>query len=205
MHIFDEYKKIKPFYQKELKRIFILLTIAFFVICIVTGIFLYNNQDIANHLFMEIKKLLLSKDVLNDAGTISVSSLIANNLLVSFISILTGVIPFFFLPVFSLLLNAGMIGVVFGAMPITSSSVLFLMMGLVPHGIFEITALLLSLTLGVYLCKEMCLRVIGKKREISNTQMIFHIVRIYLLVIVPLMIIAGFIETYITPLLMNAV
>lgn len=205
MHIFDEYKKIKPFYQKELKRIFILLTIAFFVICIVTGIFLYNNQDIANHLFMEIKKLLLSKDVLNDAGTISVSSLIANNLLASFISILTGVIPFFFLPVFSLLLNAGMIGVVFGAMPITSSSVLFLMMGLVPHGIFEITALLLSLTLGVYLCKEMCLRVIGKKREISNTQMIFHIVRIYLLVIVPLMIIAGFIETYITPLLMNAV
>lgn len=205
MHIFDEYKKIKPFYQKELKRIFILLTIAFFVICIVTGIFLYNNQDIANHLFMEIKKLLLSKDVLNDAGTISVSSLIANNLLASFISILTGVIPFFFLPVFSLLLNAGMIGVVFGAMPITNSSVLFLMMGLVPHGIFEITALLLSLTLGVYLCKEMCLRVIGKKREISNTQMIFHIVRIYLLVIVPLMIIAGFIETYITPLLMNAV
>lgn len=205
MHIFDEYKKIKPFYQKELKRIFILLTIAFFVICIVTGIFLYNNQDIANHLFMEIKKLLLSKDVLNDAGTISVSSLIANNLLASFISILTGVIPFFFLPVFSLLLNAGMIGVVFGAMPITNSSVLFLMMGLVPHGIFEITALLLSLTLGVYLCKEMCLRVISKKREISNTQMIFHIVRIYLLVIVPLMIIAGFIETYITPLLMNAV
>lgn len=205
MHIFDEYKKIKPFYIKELKRIFMIMLIAFFAISILTGIFLYNNQDIANRLLMEVSKLLLSKDILNEAGTLDVSSLIANNLFASFTSILTGVIPFFFFPVFSLILNAGMIGVVFGAMPITHSSVLFIVMGLVPHGIFEITALLLSLTLGVYLCKEMCLRIIGKKREISNSQMILHIVRIYLLVIVPLMIVAGFIETYVTPLLMNAV
>lgn len=205
MPIFDEYKKIKAFYKKELQRIFISMIILFFVICIITSIFLYYNQDIANQMLLETKKLLLSKDILSDAGTIQVGSLILNNVFASFYSIVTGIIPFFFLPLFSLLLNAGMIGVVFGSMPITHSSMLLIFVGLLPHGIFEITALLLSLSLGVYLCKEMCLRIIGKKRKLPMMSMLLHILRIYLLIIVPLMIVAGFIETYITPILMNMV
>lgn len=205
MQIFDEYKKIKAFYKKDLHRIFIGMIILFFAICIITSLFLYYNQDIANQLLMETRKLLLSKDVLTDTGTIQVSSLIANNLFASFYSIVIGIIPFLFLPLFSLLLNAGIIGVVFGSMSITHSSMLLIFVGLLPHGIFELTALLLSLSLGVYLCKEICLRIIGKKRKLSMVNMILHILRVYILIIVPLMIVAGFIETFITPMLMNMV
>lgn len=204
MQVFNEYKKIIPFYCKELKRIFLMTSILFFIVLIITSLYLYNNPHYTQQLLTSIKEVLLSKDLLTDTGTIRVGSLIANNLFASFTSIAIGSIPFLFLPFLSLLINAGVIGVVFGSMPVTQFSIFFIISSILPHGIFEITALLLSLSLGLYLCKELCRCIIGSKRTYSLFSICIHILRIYILIIVPLMILAGFIETYITPLIMNA-
>lgn len=77
--------------------------------------------------------------------------------------------------------------------------------GVIPHGIFEIPALILSMTLGIYLCKEIIVKLLGKRKEVKFSSVFSNITRIYIFIIFPFIILAGFIEAFITPILLHSI
>ena len=111
-----------------------------------------------------------------------------------------------FLPVFSLALNSVVIGAVLalsGTMGVQTWNMIFL--GLLPHGIFEIPAIMLGVAMGLYLCRQMN----GTLRKRPGTPRIEavlpHLCRVTVFGVVPLLAAAAVIETFVTPLLLGLV
>ena len=76
------------------------------------------------------------------------------------------------------------------------------LMGILPHGILELPALLVSFTLGLYLCWTLSYK-ICLQRERSFRLALKEVGRAYLLIVVPLLLAAAVTETYVTPVLMG--
>ena len=77
-------------------------------------------------------------------------------------------------------------------------------MGVLPHGIFEITALILSAALGLYLCRAVTTALL-KKQKGAVSAAVSRCGQTLLLWILPPLVVAAVIETYVTPVLFQAV
>ena len=141
--------------------------------------------------------------VIDEAGEMSVFALLLNNWRAMLVSAAYGFIPFLFLPLLSLMVNGALMGLLAALMVSNGSSLLAFLAGIVPHGIFEIPALLLSIACGVYLCRNMCRVVVSSPDRIPLLELLEDLLRVIVLVIAPLTAVAAFVECYVTPLVMG--
>ncbi|HDN68774.1 MAG TPA: hypothetical protein ENG23_04265 [Methanomicrobia archaeon] len=107
-----------------------------------------------------------------------------NNAFTCFIDILLGPLLGLF-PLFSAFLNGGLIGW------FAQEEGLFVLLAIVPHGIFEIPALLLSAAIGLRLGREVLRRRAERrlKRELQTG------LRVFLRLVLPLLFVAALIES----------
>ncbi|MEM4577015.1 MAG: stage II sporulation protein M [Candidatus Nezhaarchaeales archaeon] len=103
-------------------------------------------------------------------------------------------------PMIFAFLNGLIIGLV-SSMVAERSGALFVLLGILPHGILEIPALLISCALGV----KVGLTVYDNIRNggFGVGIVIRKFVKTYLKVVVPLLLVAAIVETYVTPLLLH--
>ena len=133
--------------------------------------------------------------VVSESGSISVPALLWNNLRAMVLSVLYGFIPFIYLPALSLglfaayFLNNGI-------------SMLAYLGGILPHGIFELPALVISLACGIYLCSRINQYVRKNTRDIMAPTL-KNIVRVLALTVLPLLAVAAAVEAYVTPAVMQ--
>ncbi len=161
------------------------------------------RPDMAMAVIQNFIDQIADSGVIDDAGQISVFALLMNNWRAMLISALYGLVPFLFLPLVSLLTNGLMVGVMFGIYQANGMSLLTLLAGLLPHGIFELPALIFSVACGLRLCKNMCLLVINSPQKIPFLTLAEDLLRVLVLVIAPLTMIAAVIECYVTPVVMG--
>lgn len=190
------------FYVNSLRTTFENCAVVFvliFALCLVMGFMRTEEASAVVEAFIEGVSEL---GVVDEDGTISVSGLFANNVRAAAWSVLYGFLPFIFLPALPLGSNAYMLGS-FGAYYISSGlSPLSFAAGILPHGIFELTALIFACALGIRICRELTRFVFAKPCERPFSQTVRGVLRAYLLVCVPLMGVAAVIETYVTPHIM---
>lgn len=152
------------------------------------------------NLFME---QVQEAGVMDEAGNMSVFALLTNNWMAMLFSALYGFIPFLFLPVFSLLANGSLLGMLAVVYVTNDISLLAYLAGLLPHGIFELPALVLSISCGVCLCRNMCRIVTRDDRRIPLVELLGDLLRVLLLMVLPLAVLAAIMECYVTPLVMG--
>ena len=127
------------------------------------------------------------------------AAIFANNLTAAFSAILWGLVPFAYLAAFPLGFNFFLIGAL-GAYYVRSGSSLGVyLVGILPHGIFELPALVLFCAAG--LCSRVTARVRGDK-EVRILRTLSEVSTLFLYVILPLLAAAALIETYVTPRLL---
>lgn len=198
----ENYIKVWKFLKENLGKTIIVCT-ALFVICAISGIiFGLNNMEATKEMiqgFMESKD-----DIISESGDISAIGLIKNNIVACGMSIVYGIIPFIFLTILSLGLNGFLIGVVlgFGKAATGASVIKTFVLGILPHGIFELPALVISMSMGIYLCLNLSMKVFGRGKE-KILKILLEYVRLFISVIIPMILFAGVIESYITPLLLK--
>ncbi len=141
--------------------------------------------------------------VIDEAGEMSVFALLLNNWRAMVVSAAYGFIPFIFLPLLSLVTNGALMGLLASLMVSDGTSLLVFLAGIVPHGIFEIPALLLSVACGMCLCRNMCRVVVSSPERTPLTEQLEDQLRVLVLVIAPLTAAAAFIECYVTPFIMS--
>jgi len=122
-----------------------------------------------------------------------------NSLKALFFAVLLGVliaIP----PILFAFLNGIIIGLA-SRFVVEEKGLLFLMAGILPHGVFEIPAVLLSCALGMEIGVVVCEKALG--RDVSVKKTMLTCLRTYLKVVVPLLLVAALVEAYVTPLVMQ--
>jgi stage II sporulation protein M len=162
------------------------------------------------------------KDIPLDAGpAVMALTLFYHNARASVAWMAAGVVPFLFLPILDPFLNGAVLGLLVSIARHQRLAVPRLVVTqILPHGVFELPAALYAASLGLYLSAELGKRAKAawRKRK-AGTQsglsegpapgpeapppvrvgLIRDVVRSFVLVVLPLLLVAAFVEAFITP------
>ena len=161
-----------------------------------------KQQDFAN----------LVKDARQSVGLaqanqhLSASFIFFNNIRATFLVFLAGAVSFSVLGVIVYLINVGLVGGVLGVFQLVGYSPLPLFAaGLLPHGIFEIPALMLASAVVLRMGAVLVTPQMGKSMGQIMLEQLADWLKVFVGVVVPLLAIAALIEAYITPSILAAV
>jgi len=171
-------------YIKESKT-FIYFIAGIFLIFLLIGFFVPAPEFLYDRIMSYIRELLEKTENMSQLELIWF--IISNNIVSTFLGIILGVAIGIF-PVFNSLTNGYMLGFV-SLMSVNNGGIITLWK-LFPHGIFELPAVFISLGLGAKLGSF----VFQKEKAKSFKTYLMNSLRVFLLVIIPLLIIAGIIE-----------
>ena len=148
--------------------------------------------------FME---MVLEAGVVDEAGNLSPFALLLNNWRAMLVTICYGFLPFIYLPVLTLVSNGFLIGLMAAYYQISGLPLSLYLAALLPHGIFELAALVLAAACGMYLCRNIGRLVTNSPKKIPAVELLTDLLRVLVMVIAPLTAAAAFIESYITPVI----
>lgn len=157
-----------------------------------------RNPSLLASLLQQMGTFFDAKDLSGPDGQIAASRLFLSNCYAAALAFLLGILPLLFLPVWPLLLNAALLGAVAAAALRTGMPPAALAAALLPHGIFELPALILSDGLGLVLCRSMTRRLLGKTEPLPFWALAHELSRLFVLGVVPLLAVAALIESYFT-------
>jgi len=171
-------------YIRESKN-FVYFAIGIFLIFALVGFFVPVSEELSNIVLEYIKEILAQTEGLSGFGMMKFIFL--NNLQSSFIGMVFGVLVGVF-PLVALIVNGYVVGFV-SAMSVESAGLVSLL-NLLPHGIFELPAIFVSLGLGLKLGTFIFRKDIKKTfRDYFKESL-----RVFVFVILPLLVVAAVIE-----------
>lgn len=199
----EQFAALRDFFRTGFRKIVIWCAAGFAAAIVLGFAAAMIRPDMAMEAFSEFGRYLDESGVVDDVGQLSVFALLMNNWRAMLISVLYGIVPFLFLPLVSLLSNGVLLGGMAGIYQTAGMSMAALTAGVLPHGVFEISALILSVACGVKLCWNMCLIVTSSQKKVPFVELAEELLRVLVMVIAPLTIAAAFIECYVTPAVMG--
>lgn len=187
------------FWREEYGRWVGMTAIAFLVLVVLSYIAGRLFPEIPATVLTYFNEVVADSGIVRDDGSFSALALFGNNLRAMVLSTLYGFIPFLYLPALSMGVNAILLGMVAASV---NGQWLLLAAGILPHGIFELPALCLSLAAGLCLCQNIN-RYIRKNEKGIMTPLLLNILRVTGLVVIPLLVVAAIMESYVTPAVMQ--
>ena len=171
-------------YIKECKK-FIFAMIAIFFIFSLIGFFIPTSPQIEEAITTFIKELIeKTKDL---SQTELISFIFTNNIQSSFFGMIFGIV-FGIFPIITSILNGYILGYI--ASIATETEGILSLWRIFPHGIFELPAIFISLGLGLKLSTF-----IFQKQKIKSLKIyLTNSIKTFILIIIPLLIIAAIIE-----------
>lgn len=188
----------KAGYRTEVSR----SAIAFLILVLLSGGVCLVLPDLRTTLVERVVALLGGLGVTDAAGNLSAAALFSNNVRACVFIMLYGLVPFVQLPALAVGMNAMLVGVL-GAQYIADGAGWVYLAAILPHGIFEIPALILSFAMGLYVCGQMTRRCRRDETALPIWECLAQMSWLLLLVLVPLLAAAAIVETYVTPLLLS--
>ncbi len=129
--------------------------------------------------------------------------LFTNNVRATFFILLGGIVSFSVLGMLIYLVNVSLIGVVLGIFKLIGYSPLALFAaGLLPHGLFEIPALMIASAIVLRMAAVLVAPQLGKSMGQVVLELFADWAKVFLGVVVPLLGVAALVEAYITPLIL---
>lgn len=192
-------RALGDFWREEYGRWVGMTAVAFLVLVVLSYIAGRLFPEIPAAILTYFNEVVADSGIVRDDGSFSALALFGNNLRAMVLSTLYGFIPFLYLPALSMGVNAILLGMVASSV---NGQWLLLAAGILPHGIFELPALCLSLAAGQCLCQNIN-RYIRKNEKGIMKPLLLNILRVTGLVVIPLLVVAAIIESYVTPAVMQ--
>ena len=192
-------RAIGDFWRAEYGRYVGMTAAAFLVLLVLAYAAGRLFPDIPVTVISAFNEDIAGSSIVQEDGSFNVLALFANNLRAMVLGILYGFIPFLYLPALALGVNAAILGMLAS---LIDGQWLLLAAGILPHGIFELPALFLSLAAGLCLCKNINAYIRKNEKGIMKP-LLLNILRVTVLLVLPLLVIAAVMETYVTPALMQ--
>lgn len=194
------------FYKTRLFKWHLGCMIAFLAVCVLSGLVFHAFQNGAMELISAFMESAQESGLVKEDGSIGLLALLGNNLQATVTATVMGVLPFVFLPVLSLVLNGVVVGALAGMSAFLEVALWkMILCGLLPHGLFEIPAIMLGVAMGLYLCACLNAAIRKKPGAPALEHILPQLCRQILCVVLPLLAAAAVIETFVTPLLLQLV
>ncbi len=193
---------IGDFWREQYGHFVGITAIAFLAIAVLAYIAGRFTPKLCDTIVTYFSQMIDSAGVMDEAGNISLVGLFLNNLRAMVLSVLYGFIPFLYLPALSLGVNAVILGVLAAYYSNSGISLLLYFAGILPHGIFELPALFLSLGAGLCLCKSINTYIRKNEKGIIKP-LLLDILRVTVLLVLPLLLIAAVMESCVIPLVLQ--
>lgn len=179
----SEYKSSLKYLKKSKK--FIYLSIWVFLASFLIGFFVAPPEILGEKIFEFFREILEKTEGLSQTGLIGFIFL--NNLKSSFYSMILG---FFFgvFPLLSSLSNGYLLGFV-SSLSVSENGA-FSLWRILPHGIFELPAIFISLGLGLKLGTFM----FHKDKYGTFKNFLFNSLKVFVYIVIPLLVVAGIVE-----------
>ena len=194
-----QFRAIGDFWRAEYGRYVGMTAAAFLVLLVLSYIAGRLFPDIPVSVISAFNEDIAGSGIVHEDGSFNVLALFANNLRAMVLGVLYGFIPFLYLPALALGVNAAILGMLAS---LIDGQWLLLAAGILPHGIFELPALFLSLAAGLCLCKNINVYICKNEKGVMKP-LLLNILRVVVLLVLPLLVIAAVMETYVTPALMQ--
>ena len=206
-----QFRAIVSFWREQYGHYVFITTIAFLAICVMAYIAGRIFPDIPTRIIDWFNESVENSGIVQEDGSFSVLALLGSNVRAMVLSALYGFIPFLYLPALSLGLNAAIIGMLAAMM---QERWLLFAAGILPHGIFELPALVLSLAAGLCLCQNIN-HYIRKNEKGVMKPLMLNLLRVICLLVLPLLtvftrhvqkrllVVAAVMECYVTPQVMQ--
>jgi stage II sporulation protein M len=137
-------------------------------------------------------------------GSLSLIRILANNMRALGLVFLAGLVSFGVLGVTAYLVNVGLVGAVMGFLKLMGlSPLLFFGAGLLPHGLFEVPALMLASATVLRAGAAIVSPQPGKSMGQVALELFADSAKVFCGVVCPLLVVAALIEAYITPLILS--
>ena len=191
------YKQSFHFLFVDLKYIMIAVPAFFIGVSILSWMYFNNNADAMYKLIEAFREQIQD---MADEGPLQFVQLFLNNARVCAMSIVIGLVPFLFLPAGILATNSALMGAMCSLYDSMGVSVgKMIVIGILPHGIFELPAMFLSMGMGVGLCLALCKRITEPEPNRGTVvPMIKNAAISFILVVIPLLIVAAAMEAFVT-------
>ncbi|MDD5700194.1 MAG: stage II sporulation protein M [Candidatus Nanoarchaeia archaeon] len=167
-------------------RKFIFAIIGIFLLFLLVGLFIPAPDSVYKWISDYVQKIAGSIEGLSTGGLISF--IFFNNLQSSFFGLVLGTLLGIF-PIFVALFNGYILGFVLNAS--IDAGGIIVIWRLLPHGIFELPAVFISLGLGLRIGANLLFR--RKKNGFRNN--LYNSLRVFLFIVLPLLLIAAIIES----------
>ena len=197
----EHFTKLRQFYRGELSYHLFIATVAFCVMIVLSFILGMVRPSIASGAIQYFANMIKDAGLVDDKGAFSALGIFGNNIRAFVVTACYGFIPFVFLPVVSLALNGAILGLFAAFYVNNGQSLLLYLAGILPHGIFELPALVLALSCGLYLCRVIT-DYVRFNRKGTVKAALANIARVLVLNVLPLTAVAAVIEANVTPLIL---
>ena len=194
-----QFRAIGDFWRAEYGRYVGMTAAAFLVLLVLAYIAGRLFPDIPASVISAFNEDIAGSGIVQEDGSFNVLALFTNNLRAMVLGVLYGFIPFLYLPALALGVNAAILGMLAS---LIDGQWLLLAAGILPHGIFELPALFLSLAAGLCLCKNINVYIRKNEKGVMKP-LLLNILRVVVLLVLPLLVFAAVMETYVTPALMQ--
>lgn len=197
----EHFTKLRQFYRGELSYHLFIATVAFCVMIVLSFILGMVRPSIASGAIQYFANMIKDAGLVDDKGAFSAVGIFGNNIRAFVVTACYGFIPFVFLPVVSLALNGAILGLFAAFYVNNGQSLLVYLAGILPHGIFELPALVLAMSCGLYLCRVIT-DYVRFNRKGTVKAALANIARVLVLNVLPLTAVAAVIEANVTPLIL---
>jgi len=162
----------------------------------------YSQEDISK-LVRETNQL---PDINDLRAQLSMRNIFTHNVQAMLGILLAGLVSFSVLGMLVYLANIGVVGGLLGVLQIAGMSpVLILLAGLLPHGTFEIPALMLSAASVLRIGAVLVTPQLGRSMGDVIVDLLADWTKVFIGLVIPLLAIAALVETYITPAILLSV
>ena len=194
---------LRRFQREELRR-YLFPSTLLFILSIGLGAGLcIASQEAGEAIVEQFIEMATQAGAMTEEGGISFFGILPNNWRAMLLILCYGLLPFLFLPALALFSNGALIGIMLSYYQQHGLSVLLALAAIVPHGIFELPALVIAGAAGLCLCHALTRKILHSPQAPSLLQTAENVLRLLLLTLFPLVLIAAIIETYITPALLS--
>lgn len=203
----DFYREEWKLFRKWYLRTFLLLSVLFIVLIIISMFYFRFHPEAAQK---EIKAIgaLFSK-MSSYSHFRFLASILIRNLIVCFIILLMGLIPFILFPILPIIKNTYTLAALIHWAG-CNYTLLTLTAGILPHGIIEFPVIIYTTCIGVHLSirrtrnRNVMMAINLVQKESADALNFSRALKIYALIVVPLLVLAALIETFLTPVLFFA-
>ncbi|HPA49837.1 MAG TPA: stage II sporulation protein M [Methanofastidiosum sp.] len=185
-------------------KFLIFFSIGLFLFSSISGVFIFqvlldNNPEIIDSFVDQFKEMFGPISELSPFQLFLTIFYVntRTSFLIMMLGALLGIFPFI-----SLWLNGTILGILFGKYIAEGGNYLGFMMGILPHGIIEIPAIIIAASQGFRLGKEVVSPPIGLNRSEAIKLNITKGIKLFVLIL-PLLLIAAVIEVYISTYLFS--